>query len=52
MAMAVHPRFPAEGFAFLQGENARDLPDPMYPDEGDMTPLRRVNTTAGPTATT
>ncbi len=33
MAMAVHPRFPAEGFAFLQGENARDLPDPMNPNE-------------------
>ena len=33
MAMAVHSRFPAEGFAFLQGENARDLPDPMNPNE-------------------
>jgi glucose/arabinose dehydrogenase len=33
MAMALHPRFPDEGFAFLQGENARDLPDPMKPNE-------------------
>ena len=27
------PRFPADGFAFLQAENARDLPDPMSPNE-------------------
>lgn len=33
MALAVHPNFPAAGFAFLQGENARDLPDPMKPNE-------------------
>ncbi|MDB5601348.1 MAG: glucose/sorbosone dehydrogenase [Xanthobacteraceae bacterium] len=33
MALAVHPEFPGEGFAFLQGENARDLPDPMKPNE-------------------
>ena len=33
MALAVHPRFPADGFAFLQAENARDLPDPTSPNE-------------------
>ena len=33
MALAVHPEFPADGFAFLQGENARDLLDPMEPNE-------------------
>jgi glucose/arabinose dehydrogenase len=33
MALAVHPQFPAEGFAFVQGENARDLPNPMEPNE-------------------
>jgi glucose/arabinose dehydrogenase len=33
MALAVHPQFPAEGFAFLQAENARDLPDPFRPNE-------------------
>jgi glucose/arabinose dehydrogenase len=33
MALAVHPEFPGEGFAFLQGENARDLPDPFKPNE-------------------
>jgi glucose/arabinose dehydrogenase len=33
MALALHPRFPDAGFAFLQGENARDLPDPMKPNE-------------------
>jgi glucose/arabinose dehydrogenase len=33
MALAAHPRFPVDGFAFLQGENARDLPDPMNPNE-------------------
>jgi len=33
MALAVHPQFPAAGFAFLQAENARDLPYPMKPNE-------------------
>ncbi len=33
MALAMHPRFPEPGFAFLQGENARDLPDAMKPNE-------------------
>jgi glucose/arabinose dehydrogenase len=33
MALAVHPQFPTEGFAFLQGENARDLPDAFKPNE-------------------
>ncbi len=33
MALAVHPEFPAAGSAFLQAENARDLPDPMEPNE-------------------
>jgi glucose/arabinose dehydrogenase len=33
MALAVHPRFPADGVAFLQAENARDLPDPKSPNE-------------------
>jgi hypothetical protein len=33
MALAVHPRFPDEGFAFLQAENARDLPDLATPKE-------------------
>jgi glucose/arabinose dehydrogenase len=33
MALAAHPRFPEDGFAFLQAENARDLPDPMSPNE-------------------
>ncbi|MBX9827136.1 MAG: PQQ-dependent sugar dehydrogenase [Xanthobacteraceae bacterium] len=33
MALTMHPRFPAEGFAFLQAENARDLSDPMRPNE-------------------
>ena len=33
MALAVHPRFPDEGFAFLQGENARDLPEATRPNE-------------------
>jgi glucose/arabinose dehydrogenase len=33
MAMAVHPEFPADGFAFLQAENSRDLPDPLEPNE-------------------
>jgi hypothetical protein len=33
MALAVHAEFPADGSAFLQGENGRDLPDPMEPNE-------------------
>jgi hypothetical protein len=33
MALAVHPQFPEAGYAFLQGENARDLPDEMKPNE-------------------
>jgi glucose/arabinose dehydrogenase len=33
MALAVHPDFPAEGSAFLQGENGRDLPDLFEPNE-------------------
>lgn len=40
MALAVHPEFPAEGFAFLQGENARDLPDPTKPNE-ELNALER-----------
>lgn len=32
MALAVHPRFPDEGYV-LQAENARDLPDPFEPNE-------------------
>lgn len=33
MALAVHRDFPAPGFAFLQAENARDLPDRARPNE-------------------
>ena len=33
MALAVHPRFPDAGFALLQGENARDIPDAGKPNE-------------------
>jgi len=33
MALAMHPQFPDPGFAFLQGENARDLPDAFKPNE-------------------
>jgi hypothetical protein len=33
MALAPHPRFPDEGFALLQGENARDLPEATRPNE-------------------
>ncbi len=33
MALAVHPAFPTDGFAFLQGENGRDLLDPFEPNE-------------------
>jgi Glucose / Sorbosone dehydrogenase len=33
MALAVHPEFPDDGFAFLQGENGRDLPELNRPNE-------------------
>jgi len=33
MALAPHPDFPDPGFAFLQGENGRDLPDIFKPNE-------------------
>jgi glucose/arabinose dehydrogenase len=33
MALAVHPNFPDTGYAFLQGENGRDLPDADKPNE-------------------
>jgi glucose/arabinose dehydrogenase len=33
MALAIHPRFPEPGFAFLQGENGRDLQDIFKPNE-------------------
>ncbi len=33
MALAAHPRFPDAGFALLQAENARDLPDEERPNE-------------------
>lgn len=33
MALALSPDFPGEGSAFLQGENARDLPDLFEPNE-------------------
>ena len=33
MALAVHPEFPDAGYAFLQGENGRDLPDMIKPNE-------------------
>ncbi len=33
MALALHPKFPDAGYAFLQGENARDLPDIFKPNE-------------------
>lgn len=33
MALAMHPDFPADGFAFLQGENGRDLPESLKPNE-------------------
>ncbi|MCA6103576.1 PQQ-dependent sugar dehydrogenase [Bradyrhizobium australafricanum] len=33
MALAVHPRFPDPGYAFLQGENGRDLQDVFKPNE-------------------
>lgn len=33
MALALHPRFPDVGYAFLQGENGRDLQDIFKPNE-------------------
>lgn len=33
MALAMHPNFPDAGYAFLQGENGRDLPDIFKPNE-------------------
>ncbi|MGV7218246.1 PQQ-dependent sugar dehydrogenase [Bradyrhizobium sp. UFLA05-112] len=33
MALALHPQFPDPGYAFLQGENGRDLPDIFTPNE-------------------
>ena len=36
MALAVHPQFPAPGFAFMQGENGRDLPDIYEAQRGDQ----------------
>ncbi|MEK9281561.1 MULTISPECIES: PQQ-dependent sugar dehydrogenase [unclassified Bradyrhizobium] len=33
MALALHPNFPDAGYAFLQGENGRDLPDVFKPNE-------------------
>lgn len=33
MALAAHPRFPEPGYAFLQGENGRDLQDVFKPNE-------------------
>ena len=33
MALALHPSFPDPGYAFLQGENGRDLPDIFSPNE-------------------
>ncbi|MES3036587.1 MAG: SMP-30/gluconolactonase/LRE family protein [Bdellovibrionota bacterium] len=33
MALVVHPNYPQAGYAFLQGENGRDFPDPMQPNE-------------------
>ncbi|MDF0515666.1 PQQ-dependent sugar dehydrogenase [Bradyrhizobium yuanmingense] len=33
LALALHPKFPDAGYAFLQGENARDLPDIFKPNE-------------------
>ena len=42
MALAAHPRFPDEGFALLQGENARDLPDADRPNE-EINALERMH---------
>ncbi|MBI5262108.1 MAG: PQQ-dependent sugar dehydrogenase [Bradyrhizobium sp.] len=33
MGLALHPRFPEPDYAFLQAENARDLPDLFKPNE-------------------
>ncbi|PDT85714.1 sugar dehydrogenase [Bradyrhizobium sp. Y36] len=33
MALVLHPNFPDAGYAFLQGENSRDLPDIFKPNE-------------------
>ena len=33
LALALHREFPTDGFAFLQAENGRDLPDLMEPNE-------------------
>src|SRR6478736_1599416 len=33
MALVLHPSFPDAGYAFLQGENGRDLPDIFKPNE-------------------
>lgn len=33
MALALHPNFPDAGYAFLQGENGRDLADIFKPNE-------------------
>lgn len=33
MALALHPKFPEAVYAFLQGENGRDLPDIFKPNE-------------------
>lgn len=33
MALALHPNFPDAGYAFLQGENGRDLPGIFSPNE-------------------
>jgi glucose/arabinose dehydrogenase len=33
LALALHPRFPDAGYAFLQGENGRDLQDLFAPNE-------------------
>lgn len=33
MAIAAHPKFPADGYVFMQAENARDLSDPDRPYE-------------------
>jgi Glucose / Sorbosone dehydrogenase len=40
--LVVHPNFPEDGFAFLQGENARDLPDPLKPNE-EINALEKGN---------
>jgi glucose/arabinose dehydrogenase len=33
MALAMHPEFPDQGFAFLQADNGRDLMDQLEPNE-------------------